>query len=120
MDTPSKHTLTQAGFDNINAHRGVPADVVEEMGFDTPDTMPGAIDRALGEEATKHIFHVNQIGRDEAVEAGAASKETGRQPKSKDFPKPTTPYQRMVADRRSIPESQQIPERDESGTIDRR
>lgn len=48
MDDQSK--LEQVARDNWNANRGVDPDVMRDLGYDTPDTLPDTIERVVGKQ----------------------------------------------------------------------
>ncbi|HVV25631.1 MAG TPA: hypothetical protein VHC21_01175 [Candidatus Saccharimonadales bacterium] len=132
MDTPSRHELTQAEFDNINVNRGVNEDTMRDLGYDTLESLPATIDRikALGRQAVEPMFHVNQIGQStepaEVPEPAAGRLElvtpdhkplpgVKRAATLRTPPKPRNWRERQAADQ--PPESQRPPEWDESRAL---
>ncbi|HVI60633.1 MAG TPA: hypothetical protein VM535_00575, partial [Candidatus Saccharimonadales bacterium] len=48
----NRRELIQAAYDNWNVNQGVDPEVMRDLGYDTPETLPGTLERVLGEEAT--------------------------------------------------------------------
>lgn len=79
----SRKELVQIARDNWNANQAVDPEVMRDLGYDTPETLPHTIERVLGEEALAGAHLKEVAANDQPAEANLRPRPAAKTPKDK-------------------------------------
>ncbi len=80
----TRQELIDAAHANWNVNPpGVDPEVLREIGYDTPETLPATIERVLGEEATRSTAQLELVTPEHTPEASAPRETTYEPPKAR-------------------------------------